>query len=102
MTKITLKQIVSKQELDHVRYDVDNLMELKMGKDLGREIVNMFPVYGRPYRDGLEYELSIFVFSEEEIRKIVGLLPSSDTARSINAIYEILNKNRDESTLPNQ
>jgi len=27
-----------------------------------------------------EYELSVFVYSEEEIKKIIALLPTADTA----------------------
>ena len=43
-------------------------------------ILDNFPIIARPYRADTEYELSVFVYSEEEIKKILSLLSTADTA----------------------
>lgn len=102
MTKIISRHVLTREQVDMTSPGTTDLVKQQMWENIGKMIVEKFPVYGRPYRDGVEYEISVFVYSEDEIRKIVGLLPSSDTARSIQAIYEILTKNRDELNLPSK
>jgi len=66
-------------------------IESKIARWIADEIVKKFPIYWKRIKEDTQYEMSVFVYSEEEIKKILSLL-SGITLNNWNAIREILTR----------
>jgi len=100
MTNITSKFIITKEMAAFSAVPPMTTAKHNMWRMIWENIINNFPIFGRSHKGNTEYELSVFVYSEEEIKKIIALLPTADTKNWYQAIYDILTKNRGEIDLP--
>lgn len=102
MTKITSKYILTEAQRRYSEVPAQPIIEKHLWGTIWQMILDNFPIIARPYRADTEYELSVFVYSEEEIKKILSLLSTADTANWCQAIRDILWSNRNDHSLDTQ